>query len=202
MTTSPDPKTIAVDFDGTLCRDAYPGIGEPNYSLINTLIEARRQGHQIILYTLRGTDTKDGDTLTPALAWCNRQGLNFDAVNSNIPERIETWGSDPRKIAADIYIDDRAMHPNALNILLNILGLSIVDLAPHSETGFGAVKIESLTPAPLRPILELAQKIRETVVDHGYTGPSAQVAVHKDAFYHLMDLLAAIPLPERTQNNA
>ena len=36
-------------------------------------------------------------------------GLTFDAVNENLPERIEMFGNDPRKIGADEYWDDRAV---------------------------------------------------------------------------------------------
>lgn len=37
------------------------------------------------------------------------QGLIFDAVNEALPEQIERWNNDTRKIYADYYIDDRNM---------------------------------------------------------------------------------------------
>lgn len=37
-------------------------------------------------------------------------GLEFDAVNSNIPEMIERYGNDTRKIGYDVLIDDKAVN--------------------------------------------------------------------------------------------
>lgn len=95
----------AVDFDGTLCESIWPGIGSPNLYLINHLIKRRKQGHKVILWSCR-----EGERLQEAVEWCRRFGLDFDAVNENIPEMIEWQGGDSRKIAADVYIDDKAVN--------------------------------------------------------------------------------------------
>lgn len=42
-------KIIAVDFDGTLCKDCYPDIGEPNQRLIEYLRKRKIFGAKIIL---------------------------------------------------------------------------------------------------------------------------------------------------------
>ena len=94
---------IAVDFDGTLCNDCYPKIGAPNLRLIYILRELRKKGTKLILWTCRC-----GEPLKEALKWCEYHGLCFDAVNENLPEILEKYGSDSRKIFADIYIDDRS----------------------------------------------------------------------------------------------
>ncbi len=99
-------RIIAVDFDGTLCTDCYPAIGAPNLPLIGLLKEVRKQGRQIILWTCRC-----GVPLGEALAWCGRFGLEFDAVNENVREIIERYGTESRKISADLYIDDKACGP-------------------------------------------------------------------------------------------
>lgn len=39
-----------------------------------------------------------------------------DAVNANVPEAIERWGNDSRKVSADIYIDDRSEKPWSLRV--------------------------------------------------------------------------------------
>lgn len=96
-------KTIAVDFDGTLCENKWPEIGEPNHEVINYVKEQRVQGAKIILWTCR-----DGQHLENAVNWCTEQGLIFDAVNDNIPEAIEQYGGNVRKVSADEYIDDKA----------------------------------------------------------------------------------------------
>ena len=97
---------IAVDFDGTLCESKYPEIGSPNMSLIRVLIQKREAGDKIILWTCRA-----GEYLDNAVKWCRDFGLTFDTVNENLPEILELWGNDSRKITADIYIDDRAEKP-------------------------------------------------------------------------------------------
>lgn len=98
-------QVIAVDFDGTLCSNAWPGIGKPNRRLIELLIDRKRdRGVKLILWTCR-----DGALLEEAVRWCEEQGLTFDAVNANLPERIEAYGCDCRKVSADLYIDDRAV---------------------------------------------------------------------------------------------
>ena len=93
--------TIAVDFDGTLCSDAWPDIGEPNFPLIDFLIRWQAQGNKVILWTCR-----EDTMLGLAVDWCAKQGLHFDAVNCNLPERISYYRNDSRKIGADYYIDD------------------------------------------------------------------------------------------------
>lgn len=98
------PLIYAVDFDGTLCEYAWPGIGSPNVHLIDYLRERQKEGHKIILWTCRV-----GDKLNEAVYWCRKYGLTFDAVNENLPEIIEKFGCDSRKIFANYYIDDRAI---------------------------------------------------------------------------------------------
>ena len=100
---------IAVDFDGTLCYSKYPNLGDANIDLINELNMMRRLGHKLILWTCR-----EGDALTEAVDFCTKHGLKFDAINENIPELIDDWGTDPRKIGADLYVDDLSIHPRDL----------------------------------------------------------------------------------------
>lgn len=103
-------KVIAVDFDGTLCKYGFPGIGdqEPNHvKLMMTLIEMRSQGHKLILWTNRG-DNEEYKSLSDAVTWCKERGLEFDAVNENLPDQIKLSGYSP-KIMADVYIDDKAL---------------------------------------------------------------------------------------------
>ena len=96
-------KTIAVDFDGTLCeREKFPKIGSPKTELIEWLIEQKKKGIKIILWSCR-----ENDDLFAAIDWCKEYGLEFDAVNENHSScNLET-----RKVVADIYIDDRACLP-------------------------------------------------------------------------------------------
>lgn len=98
----------AVDFDGTLSRGRWPELGKPNEIIFNFLIEKKKKGARVILDTCR-----NGEQLEAAVKYCRDWGLEFDAVNENLPELIEYYGGDTRKINADFYIDDRAVNPNA-----------------------------------------------------------------------------------------
>jgi hypothetical protein len=98
-----DFKIIAVDFDGTLCENKFPDIGEPNLELIKHLKHRQCMGDKIVLWTCR-----TGNKLTEANWFCHGNGLYFDAINENIPEVLEWMGGDSRKIFAHEYIDDRS----------------------------------------------------------------------------------------------
>ena len=97
---------IAVDFDGTLCIDSYPNIGFPNLPLIFLLKQMKAQNKKIILWTCRC-----GRYLEDAVNWCENFGLEFDAVNDNVEEIVKKYGSNSRKIYADVYIDDKSCFP-------------------------------------------------------------------------------------------
>ena len=97
----PKSNIYAVDFDGTLCENKWPEIGEPNLPLIDFLIARRATGDKLILYTMR-----EGEKLMEAVAWCENHGLSFDALNDNLPEMKAFYGNNPRKIFANYYIDD------------------------------------------------------------------------------------------------
>ena len=99
-----DYQIIAVDFDGTLCYSNWPELGEPNYALISYLKHWKSNGNKLILWTCRANEA-----LTKAVEWCQQQGLEFDAINDNLPEIVEYYGSNSRKITSDWYIDDRMM---------------------------------------------------------------------------------------------
>lgn len=95
---------IAVDFDGCICSDNYPQIGYPNWPVIHELQKRQYNGDKIILWTCR-----DGRELAEAIASCLRWGLDFDAINSNLPEVIAKYNRDTRKIYVDEYWDDKAV---------------------------------------------------------------------------------------------
>ena len=97
------PKIIAVDFDGTLCENAWPKIGKPKYETIRYIKQQQLEGAKIILWTCRS-----GEMLGEAVNWCYyHHGIIFDAINANLPYIIEKFGGDTRKIFANEYIDDK-----------------------------------------------------------------------------------------------
>lgn len=93
--------TIAVDFDGTIVEDAYPGIGKPKIFAFETLKKLHEEGHRLILWTYRS-----GVRLEEAVAFCEKNGLEFYAVNKSFPEEQFDY-TKSRKINADLFIDDR-----------------------------------------------------------------------------------------------
>ena len=95
---------IAIDFDGTLCVDKFPEIGEPNWEVINRAKAVQEAGIPTILNTCR-----EGKLLDNAVKACARWGLKFDAVNENLPAFVAETGDNPRKIAATQYWDDKAV---------------------------------------------------------------------------------------------
>lgn len=72
-------KIIAVDFDGTLCENKWPAIGEPNTELIDYLKTEMDRGSKLILWTCRS----DGE-LYDAVEWCTKHGFIFDSINKNL----------------------------------------------------------------------------------------------------------------------
>lgn len=92
---------LAIDFDGTLAHGHYPETTDPDQELIQTLIELQKKGCKLILWTCR-----TGKYLANAIQLCEAEGLTFDAVNENLPEILEKYQGDNRKITADLYIDD------------------------------------------------------------------------------------------------
>ena len=92
---------IAVDFDGTIVEHAFPQIGKPIPFAIETLLKLQKEGYRLVLWTVR-----TGRLLNEAVQYCRERGLEFYAINCEYPEEKITPDTG-RKIAADIYIDDR-----------------------------------------------------------------------------------------------
>lgn len=94
-------KVVAVDFDGTIVKHAYPEIGEPVPLAIEGLLAFQEKGWKIILYTMRG-----GDYLQQAVDLLENQGVELYGVNVN-PTQCH-WTESP-KCYAPLYIDDAAL---------------------------------------------------------------------------------------------
>lgn len=97
-------KIIAVDFDGCLVTSRFPEIGDEIPTTVHKLKAEKNKGARLILWTCRY-----GDRLIDAVEWCTARGIQFDSVNENLPDIIESFGGDTRKIFADEYWDDRAV---------------------------------------------------------------------------------------------
>lgn len=110
---------VAVDFDGTLYsgNTPFPEVDIPglNMKLIRTIeqLQANRPQDRYILWTCR-----EGAEIDKAIDALNSvSSIRWDAINDNVAEVKATYG-DPRKIIADIYIDDRSFTPFAGKLYL------------------------------------------------------------------------------------
>jgi hypothetical protein len=79
----------------------WPEIGKARQPVIDWLIMQKQKGVKLILWTMRS-----GEKLTEAVRWCKAHGLTFDAINDNLPETQQKFGSNPRKVFANYYLDD------------------------------------------------------------------------------------------------
>lgn len=99
---------IAVDFDGVLCSNEFPAIGKPNYNMIRVIKDVIAAGHEVVLWTSR-VETE----LENAVKWCEEHGLHFCAINdaapSNKAKYAGVYKTTPRKIYADVYVDDHGV---------------------------------------------------------------------------------------------
>lgn len=101
---------VAVDFDGTLCSDEFPGVENINTHAVEVLKKYRQRGGKLILWTCR-----HDKPLEDAVEALRALGLEFDAVNANIPEHVKEWTEKTGdttfspKVHADLYIDDKAV---------------------------------------------------------------------------------------------
>jgi len=124
---------IAVDFDGVLNSAGWPHMKGPDVQMIVWLRLAQAHGIRVILWTCRdgevGRSASDWletclddqnlqeqvrvmrkDEIMGALKGCKIHGLRPDLVNKNHPQAIQLYdGSDPRKVWADLYLDDHGL---------------------------------------------------------------------------------------------
>ncbi|MBT0549723.1 BT0820 family HAD-type phosphatase [Riemerella anatipestifer] len=95
-------KKLAIDFDGTIVEDAYPGIGKPKVFAFETLKKLQMEGYRLILWTYRS-----GKALDEAVEFCRKNGLEFYAINSSFEGEVFDSATQSRKLDADLFIDDR-----------------------------------------------------------------------------------------------
>lgn len=91
----------AIDFDGTIVENRFSDIGPAIKETVDFIKAIQERGDKWILYTMR-----EGDYLMQAMDWLAFRDLHPDAVNDNLPEMKEFYGNNPRKIFANVYIDD------------------------------------------------------------------------------------------------
>jgi len=113
---------IAVDFDGTIVTENYPGIGEPIEDAINCINILYDQGYCIIINSCRARERQD-----EMKQWLHDHGVKYCHVNENCRERVVNYRTDCRKISADCYIDDKSIYgipswPSMITMIVNKFG--------------------------------------------------------------------------------
>lgn len=161
----PKYEFVAVDFDGTLCADAFPEVGEPKPFVIDYVKRLAEEGSKIILYTSRENGSRK--LLDEAVAFCKAQEIPLYAVNENPgnPHATE-YGltpADGRKVFADLYIDDKAVNPLAIELVGAVENIA-PELQQISAVIWSNLRqiAETLTPHLWRAAAYMGAVIRRT----------------------------------------
>lgn len=108
-------KRIAVDFDGTLCEDAYPEIGAVKPGAVEALRQLRAAGFFILIWSCRTCSWDahlypsdpdlhpyDREPVQAMVAWLEANQIPFDAIDDG----------QRGKPNAAFYIDDKGVRFN------------------------------------------------------------------------------------------
>ena len=109
---------ICVDFDGTCVRHEFPKVGQTVEGAAEVLQELVKEGHKLILFTMRanrpvGGNTGDSDIqdvtgnfLDDAIQWFAENNVPLYGIQTN-PNQYK-WTTSP-KAYGHLYIDDAAL---------------------------------------------------------------------------------------------
>ena len=96
---------IVLDFDGTVVKHRYPAVGE-DIGAVPVLQKLVKNGHHLLMSTMRSHDSEGVDTLQPAIDWFAERNIPIYGINENPSQK--TWTSSP-KVYGNIYIDDASL---------------------------------------------------------------------------------------------
>ena len=96
---------IVIDFDGTVVKNRYPAVGE-DIGAVPVLKKLVKNGHLLLLSTMRSHNSEGEDTLQPALDWFKENDIPLYGINENPSQKTWTASS---KVFGNIYIDDAAL---------------------------------------------------------------------------------------------
>lgn len=95
---------LAIDFDGTIAELTYPEIGELRKGADVVIRQLWEDGHKIVINTCRS-----GIHVAWVEMFLQKHKIPYHAINQNLPEIIEMYECDSRKVSADYYIDDKCL---------------------------------------------------------------------------------------------
>lgn len=94
-----------MDYDGTMTvQDSWPDHGEIRDGMVNLWKDLEKDGNVVILWTNR-----ENKHLETALNYLATFGIFPKYINENPPCLQEKYENDPRKLGADIFIDDKTI---------------------------------------------------------------------------------------------
>lgn len=128
--TAADTPVVAIDVDDTVFSEkSFPGVGVPYAYSIETINRMAMAGYEIIMWTSRG-DTSLEYAKTKLVEMGLDKNIKFNEHSNHFSNRYREQG---RKIAASIYIDDKAYRTVSSfenewkNIHKSFLGVSYED---------------------------------------------------------------------------
>ena len=98
------PKTIIIDFDGTLCKFAFPDVGPPEPGIKEALTKLKELGYRVCIHSVRTAtywgDRKRKHHIQVIEKFMKENELPYDEilVDKNMDKPI-----------AEVYVDDRAI---------------------------------------------------------------------------------------------
>lgn len=95
-------KYVAFDFDGTIVNDAFPEIGTLKEFAKETINKFKEMGGRVLIHTCRANEHEQ-----MVREFLDNNGVVYDTINENHHEMQAMYKNDPRKLGADLYIDDK-----------------------------------------------------------------------------------------------
>lgn len=117
-----DYKYVAFDFDGTIVEDSFPNITKLRPYAKEVINKFSAMGGRVLIHTCR-----TGELEQDVIDFLEKEGIHYDTINANHPEMQAMYGNDPRKLGADLYIDDKGYKVNKIDWLeiADVLGVDI-----------------------------------------------------------------------------
>jgi adenylylsulfate kinase len=107
MSDSASPFIVAIDFDGVIAQyDGYKGDDHflpPKPWAKEAIDVLRAHGIKVIIWTCRNNEAQLKEYL-------DKFGIGYDAINADVHPEIKSPDQISRKVLADVYVDDRAVH--------------------------------------------------------------------------------------------
>ena len=108
---------ILIDFDGTCVAHTFPVINDHDIGAISVLKELVKEGHNLILFTMRdnkgtsgdvpeGITSIEGEFLNDAIGWFDKHGIPLYGIQTHPTQ--SRWTTSP-KAYGHLLIDDTAL---------------------------------------------------------------------------------------------